>query len=313
MKSRLQKDLAMTAMAIEHPHKTLFSHLSSLLADRFVIANFGSSNDRGHELPAEIRQLITLIEIDANAGSQIAEKHYGRIIRVLKGIAAQSGVRNFYIARCAAASSLLPCDRELVAQYGMEPFLETLETRQVECVTVEDVLQQNNVGRLDFLKTDLEGIDFEVIKSCEPHFDEILAIQAELRFQPFFKGEPHFHEVAGYLAEHGYELVGLNVERWKYNTPYRDRQRKGRAVWADAVFFKTPTRVMQDASEPSALAKQIILAAMLKHENYAEFLLDQYQALIPEPCAADLKALIAVRASSRSEMLSADFPHAAIE
>ena len=243
----------------------------------------------------------------------IPEGHYGKIIRVRKGIAATGGVRDFYISRYRGASSLLRYDRELVGQYGMEQFLETVECRPVECVTVEDVLQQHGLTRLDFLKTDLEGLDFEVIKSCAPRFDEILGIQAELRFEPFFKGEPRFHEVAGYLAERGFELVGLKVEHWKYKTMHRDRQRKGRAVWADAIFFKSPSRLIGESAEPVGMMKQIILAAMLKHENYAELLLEIYGPHIPKECARELEALIAMRASSRLEMLSAEMPHAAIE
>ena len=41
---------------------------------------------------------------------------------------------------------------------------------------------------------------------------QALCVQSELRFQPFFHGEPHFHEVAAYLTGLGFELVFLRPE-----------------------------------------------------------------------------------------------------
>lgn len=298
----------LTAPAARVPYGDLRSYLSSL-----IVANFGSSDDHALELPPDLRRLITLIEIDANAGSHIPENYYGKIIRIRKAIAGRRGTRPFYISRYPGASSLLPCDRKLVGQYAMERFLETVDTKSVECTTVEDALAENGLAHLDFLKTDLEGMDFEVIKSCEALFGGILAVQAELRFQPFFIGEPRFHEVVEYLSERGFELVGLKPEWWKYNTSHRDRQRKGRVVWADSVFFKNPDELLRMPTGKLLLAKQIFLAVMLRHENYAEFLLGEYRSHLPEPVRTDLATLIASRASNKSELRNPEFPHGAAE
>src|SRR5439155_5309824 len=120
---------------------------------------------------------------------------------------------------CGTCSLLMPCEG-VVTGYGMERYCREIETLEVHCETLPHVLQANGISQIDFLKTALEGLDFEIIRSCRYQLGAILCIQCELRFKPFYEGEPYFHEVAGFLASYGYEVLDItHIDRWKYKTP----------------------------------------------------------------------------------------------
>jgi hypothetical protein len=290
---------------------TALEALCQFVDHELILANLGASDDRGHEMPRPIRRLMTVVELDAVVGSHVAETHYGKLIRIPKGIAPTRGMGQFRVGRFHGCSSLLKARQDLVRAYGLERFQALVEEKTLEMTTVQDILQDNGLSRLDVLKTDLEGMDFDIIRSCGPLLDQVLVLQAELRFQPYFEGEPHFHEVVAFLAGRGFELVGLKPEYWKYKTAHRDHQRKGRAVWADAVFFKSVEHVQP--MPPAALARQIILAIALGHDNYAQMLLETHGHPLPPDVQAGLDALIRLRAVPVPQILNADFPHAAFE
>ena len=87
--------------------------------------------------------------------------------------------------------------------------------------SLSTILTEFGLSSVDFLKTDLEGVDFEVIQSLQEKLERVLFIDAELRFQPFFAGEPDYHEVASFLYARGFELVSLSPAYWKPKTKHR--------------------------------------------------------------------------------------------
>jgi len=125
-----------------------------------------------------------------------------------------------------------------------------------------------------------------------------LAFQAELRFDPFYETEPGFHETVSLLAANGYEVLDiLHIDRWKYRTSHWKTQLEGRAIWADFLFFLKPEKLTANfgAAAPLAVAKQIILACMLGKKNYGEFLLQQFDAVLPEEWKVELRLIVKPR------------------
>jgi hypothetical protein len=168
-------------------------------------------------------------------------------------------------------------------------------TLEIECETLASVLGAYNIRRIDFLKTDLEGLDYEVLSSAPDIVRQSLVIQSEMRFQPLYVGEPDFTTIASYLASLGFELITLRPEVWKYATRQRNLMRDGRMVWADAIFFNSATKLtslFQDHA-PLAFVKQIILAQALGLHNYAEYLFEQTQAQLPAHIQVELAGYLA--------------------
>jgi hypothetical protein len=247
--------------------------LATSLVGHFVVVNLGAASDVDYDLPPSFRGAVTLVEVDATAPSHSKATYHQR--HTLDSvIAGDPSTRVFRRRRFAQCSSLLTPRPELITMYGLERYYELVDAREVNCRTLPDVLAERGISALDFLKTDLEGVDFEVIRSCETLLPGVLAIQCELRFQPFYVGEPHFHEVAAYLHERGFELIGLTPASWKPRASHWEKHRDGRVVYADCLFMRNPETVTTSLSQ----AKQVMLGSMVGRRCYAGYLLEHFRA-----------------------------------
>ena len=267
---------------------------TELLTGNFVICDLGSASSQGWRALGNMRRAVTLIEIDATSESSASDRNYHRRVAVRSGIAGHNTGRPFLKRKIPGGSSFLVPDPQLIQAYELEQYYELDAQLDIPCTTLPEMLESNGIKAIDFLKTDLEGLDYEVLTSAEQIVQKALVVQSELRFQPFYKDEPTFYTVADYLTQQGLELITLSPQVWKYRTTHRSVQRDGRLVWADAVFFLRPDLVLErfgSAAGPAFL-KQIVLAIMLGLTNYAEYVYEQHPHLIPDTCRKEVEGAL---------------------
>jgi hypothetical protein len=257
----------------------------------FVVLDLGSAHTESmlKGFPGLVGA-VTLIEVDPLLGSGSGATASANKICLKKAVAGTRGKRLFKQRQFPDCSSFLDANRKLVEAYGLQKHFVEVSRVELECETISELLGRHGITRVDFFKTDLEGVDFEVLSSAPALVKQALCLQCELRFQPFFEGEPAFHEVTGYLYNHGHEIVSLRTATWKYNTSNRNLQRDGRTVWADAIFFLSPEKVRErfGASAWKAFAKQIILARVLCLDNFAEHLYEEASSQFPDAICREL-------------------------
>lgn len=268
-------------------------NLGTSLSGSFVMVNLGAGGDSDYSLPQSILKTITLIEADAGRQPIGTSNRYHQKHTIHGIIAGSKSPRRFTMRKFWQCSSLNEPRQEMVSQYGLEDYFQVESYRDITPITLSEIIDECSVDHIDYLKTDLEGEDFDVIKSCKDILGRILAIKCELRFQPFFRGEPYFHEVAAYLNEHDYDLIGLKPAYWKPLTAHVKNHRDGRVVYADCLFMKRMDAVRKMPADTAALAaaKQVIIAVMAGKKSYAEWLIDQYQDLFPDSWQHELRSL----------------------
>ncbi len=244
----------------------------------FVLLDLGSAHS-GNLLSAspELASAVTLVEVDPQAPTADGTVCHRRIC-LPRAVAGTPGPRTFKHRAFPEGSSFLDPRPDLLRDYGLERYFDLVREEEIECETLPGLLAAQGIPRVDLFKTDLEGLDFEVIRSAPDLVRAALVLQCELRFQPFFEGEAEFTEVTGHLRQQGFELIWIRPQIWKYATPGRDQARAGRLVWADACFFLSPSGVRKLDLGWKAFAKQILLAKLLGLENYAEHLYAGYQS-----------------------------------
>jgi hypothetical protein len=258
--------------------------LYTTLAGNLSIFNLGCIADADFNLPPKFRKLLTVFEVDAEGGAATGN-YYHKKISLKKPIAGRAGRRVFRRNNFPGTCSLLEPLDGIVEAFGMEQYCQVVERIELECDTVPNVLRTHQVKTLDFLKTDVEGLDTEIIRSCKDFLGRTHFIQCELRFRPFYQTEPYFHEAVNLLVEQGYEVLDLvRVDRWRYKTPHRQFQVQGRALLADFLFVLKPERLAETFGDSlaEAVAKQVILSCMLGKKNYGEFLLLNFKSSLPE-------------------------------
>jgi hypothetical protein len=277
------------------------SNLTSALTGSFVIVNLGAGGDSDYNLPLPFLKTITLVEADGGTQRIDTSNRYHEKYTVRDIVAGNKIQRCFTLRKYWGCSSIYEPRQELIKQYGLEEYFEEEAHEDVVPTTIPEILSNHSLESIDYLKTDLEGVDFEVIKSCEGIMGRILALKCELRFQPFFHGEPFFHEVAEYLHRFDFELIGLKPAYWKPVTAHVKNHHDGRVAFVDCLFFKRPEAVRLFSKDvlPLAAAKQVIIAAMSGKKSYAEWLLEQYRDLIPKQWQGEMVSLVTPHPLSR--------------
>jgi FkbM family methyltransferase len=268
--------------------------LSEALKDHFTLVSLGCIGDSDYALPEAITRSLTVVEVDAEGGANTHNPFHRKIV-IAVPISDKPGPHTFIRNSFAGTCSLLRPSPELVKAYDMHRYCDMAETVPVTCETLPNLLAREGITTLDSLKTDIEGLDAGIIRSCAQFLGKTLCIQCELRFEPFYETEPPFHEVVSFLAEHGYEVIDIiHIDRWKYKTPHQGWQLEGRAVWADFLFFLKPDRLKANFGNdlPLAVAKQILLACMVGKKNFGEYLLQRFDAELPIEWKRDLAPLI---------------------
>jgi hypothetical protein len=253
------------------------------------------------------------VEVDVE-GSAVTGKDYHRKICIRRPIAGQAGRRTFRRNSFAGTCSLLEPLDGAVEAFGMERYCTLVERIEFECDTIPSLLRKEQIKSLDFLKTDVEGLDCEIVRSCEEFLGKTLFIQCELRFRPFYQTEPYFHETVTLLARHGYEVLDIiHIDRWQYKTPNRRFQMQGRAQWADFLFVLQPERLAGafENTLPEAVAKQVILACMLGKKKLRRTLALQIQKFPARRLVPRIGIINTATSSGRSRVFHFTAPGAA--
>ena len=263
--------------------------LADALRDRFVVVNLGAGGDAELALPDHVRRSVTLVQIDA-ANAPVDESSVHRRVPLRRVVADAHGTRTFHEAAYPWCSSLVPPRPGLVRRYGLEDYFETVASTEVECFTLPEALAEAGVAEIDFLGTDVEGLDAPILRTSSELLARALVVRSELRFEPMYEGEPPFHEAVALMEERGFELVGVDPEAWKPATPRQRRHRDGRTVWADCVFVRRSDALPDAPADLSGLveAKQVLLTAMTGLRAWAEHLLERNSGAIPADWHADL-------------------------
>ena len=84
--------------------------------------------------------------------------------------------------------------------------LEVKETRTISFKPLAQILKEQNIAKIDFLNIDVEGLDFEVLKTHDWNIEtRVIAIEDET----FNADKPGENEIYAYLHAKGYALIGL--------------------------------------------------------------------------------------------------------
>lgn len=83
------------------------------------------------------------------------------------------------------------------------------ETYQVEVITVDSVCKDNQIPYINFLKTDTEGYELEVLKGASEMMrnNKVQFVFVEIFFKENFIGQSSFGDIYNFLQAHNFDLV----------------------------------------------------------------------------------------------------------
>lgn len=207
----------------------------------FSVVRVGASGDGDLNLPRAVLAMTTLVDIDGGdpGHSGVMPHRYHQCFERHDCIGDGTWA-NLTINAFRGSSSILAPDAEQVAAYGIERYYTPESVVSMQSRRLSFVLGDLGVHDVDLLKIDTEGMDWAIARDffkdqCAAGRIVPRVVQMELRWQPFYAGEPHASAVIETMRRWGYDLVSLrHTDHWLY-APHGCGSR-GRAVWSDCVF-----------------------------------------------------------------------------
>jgi hypothetical protein len=123
-------------------------------------------------------------------------------------------VKTFYVLKKKKCSSLFPPDYEFIKEkFGDIPRkYATVDKIEIACCRLDSLIEQSEsiAGKsidFDFLFSDVQGADFNVVRSMGDRIGELIGLHLELYLKPFYKGAVLFEEADKFFKEQGFTLV----------------------------------------------------------------------------------------------------------
>jgi FkbM family methyltransferase len=198
-----------------------------------------------------------LTVIDAGAQHGHTTLQYLDAFPSCRVIALEPASANYVVAAAALASygdrvELLPvalsdtnssAELRLTSHSGAHSLLEVGDMRfydepvdilppeRIETVTLDRLCEDRGIDILDVLKMDIQGGELMALKGAKTMLARgaIRLIVLEVLFQPLYKHQPMFWDLADHLRGHGYALQGIYQLRHHGQNP-------ALLCWADAIF-----------------------------------------------------------------------------
>ena len=132
-------------------------------------------------------------------------------------LAPQRGEMTMHVSGREDSSSLLPIS---ALQSENFPGTGAVGCASVPVGPMSDFIAQDDLGRQNLLKIDVQGFELEVLKSAGPLLSQFRWIYAECSSVPLYEGQALADEVIEWLKARRFDLIGrFNPSRGRDGTP----------------------------------------------------------------------------------------------
>lgn len=178
------------------------------------------------------------------------------------------GSATFHRTRYPGCSSLLEPDPAVIDLFGTISAtppggnFAVVERIPVQTTRLDDV---PDLGRVDFLKVDVQGAELVVLENGTRTLSNVLVVETEVEFLALYKGQPLFGDLQCFFREQGFvlhrlvDLAGRSLHPLSSPNPYVPLSQW---LWADAVFVRDFTHLEQYSDE------NLIRAALILADVY---------------------------------------------
>jgi FkbM family methyltransferase len=191
-----------------------------------------------------------------------------------------SGPATLHVPESPAGASLLHHDPEMVERFGYDNLHIVRKKIPVETWTLDDLHAGGRIGRVDYMKIDVEGAELGILKAGSSLLKDSVALKVECSFLRQRLSQPLVWDVVQYLRESGFEIVDIqDIHRWRRRNlpahPYRVRSdmeySRGQVSQCDLIVLRSAEQ-LKDVEQALRL---VVLSAALGFFDYAITLMRQ--------------------------------------
>lgn len=138
-----------------------------------------------------------------------------------------SGQASFNINASRPTNSLLPAAEGI--QADLQALCQVVDQVEVQVVSIDEYCETRSIARVDILKLDLQGYDYEALRGAERTLETVSVVQVEVLFTEIYRGCKLFPDVLALMLQHGFYLYTLCGIHYGKNDEL---------LWSDAIFVR---------------------------------------------------------------------------
>jgi len=223
------------------------------------------------------------LEPDLNACNELQRKYPQGTFKPY-AVADIEGERDLNVTFVGGCSSCLEPNYELIQKWPIHTWMRVLEKKTVPVTTVSSLISACEIPQPDFVKIDIQGLEYEALQGFGKFLDGVIGIELEAALQPIYKGQKLLWEIVDYLNDYGFILRDL-----QHQGPFEHE-----LVEVNAFFSKKPTdssvniyklklwEFFSEISSPGSLGQMKIRNANQNHEIFSAVEPLHWQRLLGE-------------------------------
>ena len=185
--------------------------------------------------------------------------------------------KELYITNHPMCSSLYRPNEDLISLYHNFEAAYLKSKTTIETITLDNFLEANNIGSLDFIKIDVQGAELDIFRGGKKALKDVLKIVCEVEFIHHYENQPLFGDVCKFL--NGYDLMfnkflgmaGRSLRPIVFNS---DKNFASQHIWSDAIFIKHVQKISKLSDKK--LLKLSLLAAVYESLDLTHYCLSRY-------------------------------------
>ena len=197
------------------PKSEVFNELLSKLDIHPVLIDIGSSGAPPEIWDAVARHSVYIgFDPDLREMHEVPDGRFRKAITVNEAVMGeQSGESvTFYLTRSPYCSSTLKPDLESLSNFLFSDLFIVEREASVKASTLNSILDRLKLDRIDWFKTDSQGIDLRLFNSLREEVrSRVLAVDIEPGLISAYLGEDAFVDVHKNLTQSGFWLSNVNV------------------------------------------------------------------------------------------------------
>lgn len=223
----------------------------------------------------------------------IANKSENTLV-INSAVAEEYKVVDFNICRWQEVSSIYTPNRPILDRYEDSNRFDIDRTISLEANSINRLLQEQNIGEIDFIKIDTQGSELDILKGTSNYFQSLIGLEVEVEFIELYDGQPLFSEVNNFIESKDFSLIDLRKCYWK-RKGNSNSNRKGQLIYADALYFKLPENVVTlKQLDQEKILKSIYIYLAYGYDDLARSLLNlsENHSLISMQFAESIKEVL---------------------
>jgi len=181
------------------------------------------------------------LELDEDVCNEMNSKARKDIQYFPYALGASNEIRKLHITNHPMCTSLYKPNEELLSLYQNMEYANLKTEASVETVSLDHFVKINNIGKIDFIKIDVQGAELDIFKGGIKTLNDVLKIVCEVEFIEHYENQPLFGDVCEFLAKKDLmfnKFLGLNGRTLKPIFINNNQNHASQHIWSDAVYIK---------------------------------------------------------------------------